>query len=130
MKHLMFPFSMPVAHHSDGTGTTEAQPKTNEREEERKASSTERYSLNNEVSNVIKEDSTFTAGLPVSEKYGPTMDDKADTAVSESSSSKEAIKVATRFATNITTRALLYTLPLTDRKKPDIHSESVQSLIN
>lgn len=89
----------------DRTGTAEVTPKTKETEEERETSSTERYSLNKEASNVIKEDSAFKAGLPVSRKYGPTTEVKADTSVPESGSSDEAIKVATQFAKNITSRA-------------------------
>jgi hypothetical protein len=89
----------------DRTVQVQVTTQSTENEEERDASSTERFSLNRESSNVIKEDSAFKAGLSVSAKYGPTVEVKADTSVAENGSKEVATKVASQFSKDVTSRA-------------------------
>lgn len=74
-------------------------------EEERDTQTTERFELQREVSDVIKQDSSFKAGLAVSGSYGPTVEFKASTDFAMNGSKEEASKIATNFSKEVTSRA-------------------------
>jgi hypothetical protein len=74
-------------------------------EEERDQQTTERFELKTESSQVQKEDESLKIGVSVSGKYGPTVEFKAYTDYALSSSKEEAVKIATNYSKDITTRA-------------------------
>ncbi|HEY7665396.1 MAG TPA: hypothetical protein VH934_19945 [Xanthobacteraceae bacterium] len=75
------------------------------KEEERDNQSTERFELQREASQVVKEDSSFKAGLSISGSYGPTVDFKASTDFSMNNAKEEATKTASKYSKEVTSRA-------------------------
>ncbi len=73
--------------------------------DERDNQSTERFELQREASQVIKEDSSFKAGLSVSGSYGPTVDFKASTDFSMNNAKEEATKTSSKYSKEVTSRA-------------------------
>jgi hypothetical protein len=84
------------------TVTTESDVTT---EEERDTQSTDRFSLQRESSNTIKEDSSLKAGLAVSASYGPMVSIKATVDASLSTSKEDSAKQSTSYSKDVTTRA-------------------------
>jgi hypothetical protein len=84
------------------TVTTETDVTT---EEQRDTQATERFSLQRESANTIKEDSSLKAGLAVSASYGPTVSVKANVDTASSSSHEDSVKQATSYSKDVTTRA-------------------------
>ncbi len=82
--------------------TTETETTTtNERDNQ----STERFELQREASQVVKDDSAFKAGLSLSGSYGPTVDFRASTDFSMNNSKEESTKTASKYSKDVTTRA-------------------------
>jgi len=84
------------------TTTTEVETK---KEEERDTQTTERFELQREASNVVKEDSSLKAGLSVSGSYGPTVEFKASTDFAMNQSKEESAKTASTYSKEVTDRA-------------------------
>jgi hypothetical protein len=74
-------------------------------EEERDTQTTDRFSLQRESANTIKEDSSLKAGLSVSASYGPTVSVQANLDTATNSSQEDSTKVATSYSKDVTTRA-------------------------
>ncbi|KAF4333325.1 hypothetical protein FBEOM_12864 [Fusarium beomiforme] len=74
-------------------------------EEERDASSTERFSLARESSNIVKSDNSSKSGASLNAKYGPFVEVKTDISVASNQSSEAAEKVASQFSKDVTSRA-------------------------
>lgn len=87
---------------TETTVTVEVETK---REEERDSQTTERFELQREASQVVKEDSSFKAGLSVSGSYGPTVEFKASTDFAMNHSKEESAKTATNYSKEVTSRA-------------------------
>ncbi len=73
--------------------------------EERELESTNRFEMNRETSETIKEDSSLKAGLTVSGSYGPVVEFSASVEGATSSSKEEAIKAASSFSQDVTDRS-------------------------
>jgi SAM-dependent methyltransferase len=76
---------------TETTVTVEVETK---KEEERDTRTTERFELQREASQAVKEDSSFKAGQSVSGSYGPTVEFKASTDFAMNHSKEEAAKGA------------------------------------
>ncbi len=73
--------------------------------EEREMESTNRFEMNRETSETIKEDASLKAGLSVSGKYGPTVEFSVSAEGSVSRSKEEATKSAAMFSQDVTERS-------------------------
>jgi hypothetical protein len=87
---------------TEETTITEAET---QKEEERDNQTTERFELQREASQVIKDDSSFKAGLSVSGSYGPTIEFKASTDFAMNHAKEESAKSATNYSKEVTSRA-------------------------
>ena len=87
------------------TETTVTVEDETKKEEERDTQTTERFELQREASQVVKEDSSFKAGLSVSGSYGPTVEFKASTDFAMNNSKEESAKTATSYSKEVTSRA-------------------------
>jgi hypothetical protein len=87
------------------TETTVLQETETTKEETRDTQTTERFSLNRETSNTIKEDSSLKAGLSVDAKYGPFVEVKANADYSTSVSTESAEKQAAEFSKEVVDRS-------------------------
>ena len=67
---------------------------------------TDRFELNRETSQTIKSDVKSGFDLSLSGKYGPTVDFKASTSLSSTTSTEQSAKNSTRFAKDIVSRSL------------------------
>jgi hypothetical protein len=75
------------------------------KEEDRDLQTTERYQLQTETSNTIKNDASLKAGVAVSGSYGPMVEFKATTDFATSTSKEQASKVATDYSKEVTQKA-------------------------
>jgi hypothetical protein len=75
------------------------------REEERDTQTAERFELQREAASVVKDDTSFKAGLSVSGSYGPTVEFKASTDFAMNHSKEESSKTATKYSKEVTDRA-------------------------
>jgi hypothetical protein len=89
----------------DRTETVTVTSDERQTEEERDSSSTERFSLSKEASNVVKNDSASKDGVSVSASYGPTVQVKADISVATNTSQESATKTASQYSQDVTSRA-------------------------
>jgi hypothetical protein len=87
---------------TEQTTITEVETK---KDEERDTQTTERFELQREASTVIKEDSSFKAGLSLSGSYGPTVEFKASTDFAMSQAKEESSKTASTYSKEVTDRA-------------------------
>ncbi len=87
------------------TETTVLQEAETTKEETRDSQSTERFSLNREISDTIKDDSSLKAGLSVDAKYGPFVEVKANADYSTSISTESAEKQAAEFSKEVVDRS-------------------------
>jgi len=87
------------------TETTVLQETETTEEETRDTQTTERFSLNRETSNTVKEDSALKAGLSVDAKYGPFVEVKANADYSTSVSTESAEKQAAEFSKEVVDRS-------------------------
>ena len=94
------------------------------KEEERDNQSTERFELQREASEVVKDDSSFKAGLSVSGSYGPTVEFKASTDFSMDQSKEESAKTATNYSKEVTSKA---SSKVTERKRTETIIRTIET---
>ncbi|HEY7619204.1 MAG TPA: hypothetical protein VH834_05490 [Solirubrobacteraceae bacterium] len=75
------------------------------RDEEHDSQTTERFELQREASDVIKDDVSFKAGVSVSGSYGPTVEFKASTDFAMDHAKEEATKTASTYSKEVVERA-------------------------
>lgn len=75
------------------------------KDEERDTQTTERFELQREASQVLKEDLSLKAGLSVSGSYGPTVEFKAYADMSMDRAKEESSKTASSYSKEVTSRA-------------------------
>jgi hypothetical protein len=88
-----------------------------EMSEERDATSTERFALNQEAASVAKSEFKFADTLSTSFKYGVTVEVKNDLSVSQTDASEQSSKVASQFSKDVTSRAATKVVEKTFRSK-------------
>ncbi|KRG43141.1 hypothetical protein ARC20_10160 [Stenotrophomonas panacihumi] len=76
-----------------------------QKDEERDTQTTERFELQREASQVLKEDMSLKAGLSVSGSYGPTVEFKAYADMSMDRAKEESSKTASSYSKEVTSRA-------------------------
>jgi hypothetical protein len=76
-----------------------------DKEEDRDLQTTERYELQTETDNTIKDDSSLKAGVALSGSYGPMVEFKATTDFATSSSKEQAAKVSTDYSKEVVQKA-------------------------
>lgn len=90
---------------TDVTETTTTVEVEVNKEEDRDLQTTERYQLQTETSNTIKDDASLKAGVAVSGSYGPMVEFQATTDFATSTSKEQAAKVATDYSKEVTQKA-------------------------
>lgn len=90
----------------DKTVTTDTTETETDTEQERDSQSTERFSLNREVSDTIKTDASLKAGLSVDAKYGPFVEVKATADLSTSTAVERSTKTATQYSKEVVSRSV------------------------
>ncbi|MBO0901167.1 hypothetical protein J1G43_14470 [Cellulomonas sp. zg-ZUI22] len=89
----------------DRTETTILTESEHTQEDERDTQTTDRFSLKRETTATLAEESTFTAGVQVTAKYGPFVEVEASAELGTASSSEETAKQSTEFGKDVVTRA-------------------------
>jgi len=87
---------------TEQTTTVEVETK---KDEERDTQTTERFELQREASQVLKEDMSLKAGLSVSGSYGPTVEFKAYADMAMNRAKEESAKTASSYSKEVTSRA-------------------------
>ncbi|HWA83216.1 MAG TPA: hypothetical protein VG820_07285, partial [Fimbriimonadaceae bacterium] len=90
---------------TDVTETTITTSDEVDKEEDRDQQTTERFELQTETSNTIKDDSSLKAGVSVSGSYGPMVEFKATTDFAMSNSKEESQKVGTNYSKEVVQKA-------------------------
>jgi hypothetical protein len=87
--------------HVQTTVTTETDVTT---EEERDNQSTDRFALQRESANTVKQDSSLKAGVAVTASYGPMVTVKANVDAASNTSQEDSTKQATSYSKDVTSR--------------------------
>jgi hypothetical protein len=87
---------------TEETTTLEVETK---KDEERDSQSTERFELQREASELIKQDQSLKAGLSVSGSYGPTVEFKAYADFAMNNAKERSAKTASKYSKEVTERA-------------------------
>lgn len=90
---------------TDVTETTITTEDEVDKEEDRDQQTTERFELQTETSNTVKDDSSLKAGVSVSGSYGPMVEFKATTDFAMSNSKEQSAKVGTNYSKEVVQKA-------------------------